>query len=284
MRLRHAPGLRARPVRHHDRATRQAHVSRALHIALTAGGMRALGVAESVIDGFSAEFIAGMAGDEGRSRRLGDVGASAPSLWRWGGRAGAAHAAHAVRRGEPGRVARSDRSGPRQWPCRARPAAHDATWAARSRSASSMASASRDRLVRRTRAGHDGRPRLRQSADRGRIPAGLSQRVRPLYRPATARSGTAGSGGTADRRGRSRAARSGPQRQLSGDARTCPGRPGILAFHRGAGSRRRRCGDSAGAGDGGAADVRRCAGSHARAADPRCGSARTRYRAQPVHL
>ena len=64
---------------------RQARVSRALHIALTAGGMRALGVAENVIDGFSAEFIAGLAGDEGRSRRLGDVGSGAPSLWRWGG-------------------------------------------------------------------------------------------------------------------------------------------------------------------------------------------------------
>jgi deferrochelatase/peroxidase EfeB len=64
---------------------RQARVGRALHIALTAGGMRALGVAEGVIDGFSAEFIAGLAGDEGRSRRLGDLGTSAPSLWRWGG-------------------------------------------------------------------------------------------------------------------------------------------------------------------------------------------------------
>ena len=63
---------------------RRGHVTRALHIALTADGMRALGVADSVIDQFSAEFIAGMAGDEARSRRLGDVGGNAPSLWRWG--------------------------------------------------------------------------------------------------------------------------------------------------------------------------------------------------------
>ena len=42
----------------------------------------------------------------------------------------------------------------------------------------------------------------------------------------------------ADRRGRSGAARSGPQRQLSGVSRTCPGRQGILALHRGAGRRR----------------------------------------------
>jgi deferrochelatase/peroxidase EfeB len=64
---------------------RQRHVSHALQIALTADGMRALGVAESVIDGFSAEFVSGMTGEEGRSRRLGDVGGSAPLLWRWGG-------------------------------------------------------------------------------------------------------------------------------------------------------------------------------------------------------
>lgn len=64
---------------------RRDRVIRALHIALTASGMRALGVPDTVIDGFSAEFISGMAGDEGRSRRLGDVGDSAPSRWRWGG-------------------------------------------------------------------------------------------------------------------------------------------------------------------------------------------------------
>ncbi len=61
------------------------HITTALHVALTATGMRALGVAEGVIAGFAAEFISGMAGEEGRSRRLGDVAASAPSEWRWGG-------------------------------------------------------------------------------------------------------------------------------------------------------------------------------------------------------
>jgi deferrochelatase/peroxidase EfeB len=69
---------------------RRGHIGRALHIAFTADGLRALGVAESVIGGFSAEFIAGMAGDEARSRRLGDMGANAPPLWRWG----APHAPH----------------------------------------------------------------------------------------------------------------------------------------------------------------------------------------------
>ena len=60
------------------------HMATALQVALTADGMRALGVADNVIAGFSAEFVAGMAGEEARSRRLGDVGANAPSRWRWG--------------------------------------------------------------------------------------------------------------------------------------------------------------------------------------------------------
>jgi hypothetical protein len=64
---------------------RHQRLSRALQIALTAEGMRALGVATDILDGFSAEFISGMTGDEGRSRRLGDVASSAPSVWRWGG-------------------------------------------------------------------------------------------------------------------------------------------------------------------------------------------------------
>ena len=56
----------------------------ALHIAFTAEGLRALGVSEAVIAGFSAEFLSGMAGEASRSRRLGDIGASAPGSWEWG--------------------------------------------------------------------------------------------------------------------------------------------------------------------------------------------------------
>jgi deferrochelatase/peroxidase EfeB len=55
-----------------------------LQVALTAAGMRALGTDPKVIDGFSAEFVAGMAGDAARSRRLGDVGPDAPEHWDWG--------------------------------------------------------------------------------------------------------------------------------------------------------------------------------------------------------
>jgi len=56
----------------------------ALQVAFTWEGLRALGLPARVADGFSAEFITGMAGEESRSRRLGDVGASAPPRWRWG--------------------------------------------------------------------------------------------------------------------------------------------------------------------------------------------------------
>jgi deferrochelatase/peroxidase EfeB len=57
----------------------------ALQVAVSSAGLRALGLPEGVMAGFAPEFIAGMAGDEGRSRRLGDIGMNAPSNWEWGG-------------------------------------------------------------------------------------------------------------------------------------------------------------------------------------------------------
>ena len=50
----------------------------ALQIAFSVQGLRALGLQESLINGFSDEFITGMADDESRSRRLGDTGENAP--------------------------------------------------------------------------------------------------------------------------------------------------------------------------------------------------------------
>jgi deferrochelatase/peroxidase EfeB len=57
----------------------------ALQVAFTWAGLRRLGLPSDVLAGFSAEFQSGMAGDENRSRRLGDVGPSAPAEWLWGG-------------------------------------------------------------------------------------------------------------------------------------------------------------------------------------------------------
>lgn len=56
----------------------------ALQMAFTCEGLRALEVPEEVVQQFSPEFISGMAGEESRSRRLGDAGANAPSMWLWG--------------------------------------------------------------------------------------------------------------------------------------------------------------------------------------------------------
>jgi len=57
----------------------------ALQVAFTREGLQALGVPDDVLAGFSSEFLSGMAGDESRSRRLGDMDDSTPSFWRWGG-------------------------------------------------------------------------------------------------------------------------------------------------------------------------------------------------------
>jgi Dyp-type peroxidase family len=56
----------------------------ALHVAFTSEGLRALEVACDLREGFSTEFVAGMASDTARARRLGDVGANDPKYWRWG--------------------------------------------------------------------------------------------------------------------------------------------------------------------------------------------------------
>jgi deferrochelatase/peroxidase EfeB len=81
--------LRAAPVTTATRTTPRP--STALQVALTREGLEALGVPAGVLQGFSAEFVAGLTGEESRSRRLGDVGASSPSGWDWGGPGMAPH-------------------------------------------------------------------------------------------------------------------------------------------------------------------------------------------------
>lgn len=57
----------------------------ALQVAFTYPGLQTLGVPQLVLAAFSDEFQSGMWGEENRSRRLGDVGPSAPAAWTWGG-------------------------------------------------------------------------------------------------------------------------------------------------------------------------------------------------------
>jgi deferrochelatase/peroxidase EfeB len=59
--------------------------STALQVAFTRQGLESLGMEARTIAQFSHEFITGMAAEANRSRRLGDVGANAPSRWEWGG-------------------------------------------------------------------------------------------------------------------------------------------------------------------------------------------------------
>lgn len=56
-----------------------------LQVAFTWDGLCELGLPTEVLAGFSAEFQFGMVEPENRSRRLGDVGESAPPKWWWGG-------------------------------------------------------------------------------------------------------------------------------------------------------------------------------------------------------
>jgi Dyp-type peroxidase family len=63
----------------------------ALQVAFTSAGLAAMGLPEPAVEGFSDEFLEGMAGDANRSRRLGDVGDNAPEQWDWGGPSGPPH-------------------------------------------------------------------------------------------------------------------------------------------------------------------------------------------------
>jgi Dyp-type peroxidase family len=64
----------------------------AVNLALTASGLRRLGIAEPELNSFSLEFIEGMAPQPAsktqiprRTNILGDLGASSPACWDWGG-------------------------------------------------------------------------------------------------------------------------------------------------------------------------------------------------------
>ena len=59
-------------------------LAQVVQVAVTAAGLRALGVPDAVVAGFAPEFVEGMAGNANRSGRLGDSGANAPETWDWG--------------------------------------------------------------------------------------------------------------------------------------------------------------------------------------------------------
>ena len=153
MRLRHVRGCAmCRSVTTVEQLTPRAR-GRALQVALTANGMRALGVAMTVIDGFSAEFISGMAGEEGRSRRLGDVAATRRRV-ALGRRAGAALLLMLYAEENLDAWRCRSKPGLRQRPCGAPQAAHDRHGRHGTFRFHRWRQSAAYRLVRRTRAGH----------------------------------------------------------------------------------------------------------------------------------
>jgi deferrochelatase/peroxidase EfeB len=56
----------------------------ALQLAVTASGLRALGLEPDILGDFPQPFLAGMAGEDSRSLRLGDIGPNDPGHWQWG--------------------------------------------------------------------------------------------------------------------------------------------------------------------------------------------------------
>ena len=64
-------------------ATQNSLPKSALQIAFTAEGLRALDLADDIVAQFAQPFLAGMAGENSRSRRLGDTGANDPEGWHW---------------------------------------------------------------------------------------------------------------------------------------------------------------------------------------------------------
>ena len=76
----------------------------ALQVAFTREGSRRSVSADDLLAGFSAEFLSGMAGQESRSRRLGDIGANAPQSWKWGGPGNIPHMVVMIY-AQPGRLA-----------------------------------------------------------------------------------------------------------------------------------------------------------------------------------
>jgi len=67
------------------------HHQRAINLALTASGLDRLGIGRSTLNAFASEFLEGMSPEptagmaQRRSNVLGDLGASSPQHWEWGG-------------------------------------------------------------------------------------------------------------------------------------------------------------------------------------------------------
>ena len=158
-----------------------------LQIAFTSDGLRALGVRDDIVDGFSAGIRRRHGRRRSRARRLGDVGENDPSHWQWGGGRRACRTSWCMLYALPGQLAalaaggrgRSARPASSGWRCLTHighaTASSPSASPTASRSPSSTGSASS--AARRSRA-----PGLHEPQLPWRIPARLSERIRPLHR------------------------------------------------------------------------------------------------------
>ena len=219
--LRAAPG--------HDRRARGAAARDGAAGGLHPRGAEALAVPAPVVAGFSAEFASGMAGEESRSRRLGDSGASAPADWQWGGPAGARTSSSCstrsrAARGLGARAMRDPWSAAFQMLPAPPPAPLDGVEPFGFVDGVSQPVLDWDR--RRASTG------ATRSSTASRRPASSCSGIRTSTASTpTARSSTGRTtpGATASRRGRPRPARRRPQRDLSRHPAAPTGRAGLLA-------------------------------------------------------
>jgi deferrochelatase/peroxidase EfeB len=74
-----------------DAYEKKVEIKRVLQIAISAPGLTALELPDSILTTFPADFQAGIASDDRRSQRLGDVGANSPAHWKYGAKGDEPH-------------------------------------------------------------------------------------------------------------------------------------------------------------------------------------------------
>ncbi len=243
----------------------------ALQVAFTAEGLRVLGLPDAVMAGFSDEFNAGMAGDESRSRRLGDVGDNAPSRWRWGASGNLPHLL-VMLYALPERLADWQREimGP-LWDHAFAPVERLDTALLDGNEPFGFADGVSQPEIDWGRGAVAGELELeyRNTAALGEFLLGYPNEYnrytdRPLLDPGDGRRDAA-----APRRGRPGQTRSRPQRHVPCAARPAAGRPRILGVPRAASRRDRRIGAGPRREHGRPLDARPAAGASQRSAHPR---------------
>ena len=201
-------------------------------IAFTAAGLRALGVSCDIVNRFSPEFVEGMAGNDNRSLRLGDIGDQC--ALRTGIGASGDREPHVLLMlfsdADRDRVLRrldAERCAGRR-PVQDRGAVRHRHGRLRAVRIQGRSFAADVRLGSSSHARHQGRSGLHQSDRAGRASARIPQRIWPADGTSVARGERQECRHAAERRAGSSRPR--PQRQLPGLSPACTGRARLLAL------------------------------------------------------